>query len=234
MLDLTNHLLPYASFIAGISGSLHCVGMCGGLVTASCHNPKDVLIYQTGRLVGYSILGAMAFAFGSLLKEVFTLQSGVLTSGLILGLLFIYWGIQSYQGRKAEIPLPNFLRKIYQYSFRHLVSKESPFHSFFIGLISIMLPCGLVYGVLLAAVALGEFQYVMLSLLFFWLGTLPAMVAAPQVVKKILKPLKKRLPKVYALVFIFIGLTTIATRLYAYPWTQSASTTPEQKVHRCH
>lgn len=232
-MDLSNNILPVASFLAGLSGSLHCLGMCGGLVTASCSGGKDVLKYQVGRLLGYLILGSVAFVFGYVLKGVVTFAWAPLVSGLFLGVLFIYWGIRSFQGKKAEVPLPAFLRKVYQYTFRNYVSKAGYFRSFIVGLISIMLPCGLLYGLMVAALALGDYQHVVISLLFFWMGTLPAMVGAPQFIKKVMEPFRKNLPTAYAVLFIVIGVATIAGRLSAYS-PETKSTTSDKVERHCH
>lgn len=233
-MDLSTEFLPIASFIAGLSGSLHCVGMCGGLVTASCSGGKDVLKYQVGRLLGYAIIGSVAWFLGNAISGVISFQWGPLISGLFMGALFIYWGVQSYQGKKAELPLPGFLRSSYQFIFRNYVSKTHGLRSFVIGLISIMLPCGLIYGLIIAALALGNYEQMMLSLLFFWLGTLPAMIGAPQLVKKILDPMRKKLPKAYAVIFIVIGMATIVGRLNHLPQDSEVSSSIDGEIHKCH
>lgn len=236
MLDLSNEFLPVASFVAGLSGSLHCLGMCGGLVTASCNGGKDVLKYQLGRLLGYSVLGSIAWVMGYVLQGIVPFQWGPLISGLFMGGLFIFWGIQSYQGKKAELPLPRVLHRSYHFAFRKFATQASYWRSFIIGLISIMLPCGLIYGLIIAALALGNFEQVMVSLFFFWLGTLPAMLGAPQLVRKILDPLKQKLPKVYAVLFIVIGVVTVSGRLtHHLPEVLSGKAQPlDEKVHQCH
>jgi sulfite exporter TauE/SafE len=202
--------------------------MCGGLVTASCAGGKDVLKYQVGRLLGYSLMGTSAYLLGYAMKGLISFSWAPFLSGIFLGTLFIYWGIQSYQGKKAELPLPGFLRKTYQYLFRNFALKAGSFRSFFVGFISILLPCGLIYGLIISALALGEFRHVMISLFFFWLGTLPAMVGAPGIVRKVLEPMRKKLPVVYALVFIVIGVSTIAGRLGHLPQARA------EVEHHCH
>ena len=234
MSDLFNTFLPLASLVAGLSGSLHCLGMCGGLVTASCDGGKDVLKYQLGRLLGYLLLGNIAWLMGYALKGFFPFEWAVLLSSLVMGGLFIFWGIQSYQGKKAELPLPTIFRRSYQFAFRKFVQNTSCFRSFVIGFISLLLPCGLIYGFIVTALALGSYKELLVSLLFFWLGTLPAMLGAPQVVKKILTPMKKKLPKVYAVIFIVIGLVTIGGRLNHFQGKFRTETSHEAQKHLCH
>ncbi len=234
-MDLSSDFIPFASLIAGLTGSLHCVGMCGGLVAASCNGGKDVLKYQMGRLLGYTILGTLAFLVGDAVKSVIPTHWVPIISGLFLGILFIYWGVQSYLGKKAELPLPQFLHHSYRYLFRNFVGKSGRFRAFVTGLLSLMLPCGLIYGIVIAATALGEYHQVMLSLFFFWLGTLPAMIGAPHIVKKILNPLREKLPKIYATVFIVVGVATIAGRLQLItPANSQGEQLKEAKIHHCH
>lgn len=208
--------------------------MCGGLVTASCGGGKDILNYQIGRLVGYLLLGTFAFAAGYVLRGVVSFHWAPLISGVFMGVVFIFWGIRSFNGRRAELPLPKFLGKSYQYLYRRFVTRAGAFRSFIIGLLSILLPCGLIYGLIIAALAVGEYQQVMTSLFFFWLGTLPAMLGAPHLVRKFLAPLKAKLPKAYAIIFIVVGVATIAGRLNHLPASSEVDRTSDGKIQRCH
>jgi uncharacterized protein len=206
--------LPWVSFIAGVGGSLHCVGMCGGLTTASCEKSSDVFRYQLGRLVGYLMLGTLAGWLGSFLDFRSFPFYFSLVPAFLIGFLFIYWGIQNYHGKKAELPAPRFLRTIYTHLWFKLVHKNQTFsRSFIVGFISILLPCGLLYGVVLGTVALENISMALVSMFFFWLGTVPSMIAAPGIIQKVLRPLKSKLPKTYALTLILIGVMTISSRI---------------------
>jgi len=234
------NFLPWVSFVAGIGGSLHCVGMCGGLVTASCANTTDVTKYQVGRLLGYLILGSAAGLIGNMAGGIFSFRYASLVSAIIMGSVFIYWGVQNLMGKRAEIPVPKIFRSTYQWLWKHLVKSNSSFaRSFFIGLISIMLPCGLLYGIVLSTLAINHFSDIFVSLLFFWLGTLPAMIMAPALVQKVLRPFKAQMPKLYAFSLIIIGLLTIGQRLQFPHQDAHASSAPVHSsstnpAHRCH
>lgn len=205
---------PFVALLAGLGGSLHCVGMCGGLVTASCQNKTDVTRYQIGRLLGYALVGAIGGFIGSFLNIQNISPAVSLISGLTIGALFIFWGLKSFRGKKAELPLPKFLAKFYFYLYQRLVIKNKKFSkSFFTGLISILLPCGLLYGVIIGAIAIKNPLIGMLSMLFFWLGTLPAMVLVPTIFQKIIGPLQSKIPKTYAIGLMMIGLVTISVRV---------------------
>ncbi len=209
--------LPWVSFIAGLGGSLHCAGMCGGLVTASCEKSGDVFRYQFGRLIGYLILGGVAGGLGQFLsvKNAHPLFS--LVPAIFIGVLFIYWGIQNLYGKKAELPGARFLGGLYSKLWPLFVQKNRNFtKSFFIGLISIFLPCGLLYGVVLGTVAFQHIHEVFFAMFFFWLGTVPSMVVAPHLIQRIIRPLKSKLPKTFAISLIAIGVLTVSFRVVRF------------------
>lgn len=214
LLGDVKNFIPWVSFLAGLGGSLHCVGMCGGLVTATCERSHDVMRYQVGRLIGYLALGAFAGILGSFLHWKTLPAYASVIPALMIGGLFIFWGIQNLRGKKAELPVPKFFSKIYTKLWMMFVQKNKNFtKAFFTGLISIMLPCGLLYGVVLGTVALQHTTLALTSMFFFWLGTVPSMVVAPGIIQKFLKPLKSKLPKTYAISLLTIGIMTITFRL---------------------
>ncbi|MBY0415427.1 MAG: sulfite exporter TauE/SafE family protein [Bdellovibrionales bacterium] len=239
MSDLFNNFqnfFPWVSFVAGLGGSLHCVGMCGGLVTASCEKNSDVIRYQLGRLGGYLALGIAGGFIGSLIK--FETKSPLLTviPGLIIGLSFFYWGIQNWRGKKAEIQLPRFMGKFYSFLWKKLVFKNMNFSkALFTGMISIFLPCGLLYGIVLSTLALAHPIMALFSMFFFWLGTLPSMILAPSLFQKLLAPIKNKIPKTYAISLIAIGLLTVSFRVIKFQELNRIA--PETKVvheMKCH
>lgn len=230
------NFFPWVAFIAGLGGSLHCVGMCGGLVTASCDKNKDIIRYQLGRLLGYLALGLFAGYLGSLVK--FESQSPIITiiPGLFIGLLFLYWGIQNWRGKKAELPMPKFMSHFYSFLWKKLVYKNMSFSkSFFTGLISIFLPCGLLYGVVLGGVAVQHPLMALISMFFFWLGTVPSMILAPHVLRKILDPLKTKIPRTYGATLILMGVLTVSFRVVTYYDLHSKAKTKNTTQERmCH
>jgi sulfite exporter TauE/SafE len=199
--------------MAGLAGSLHCIGMCGGLVTASTKTTSDVALYQVGRLLGYLILGVVMGSVGSLFKLNTIHPSLNYLPAFFIGAMFIVWGLASLWGKRLHLPLPRFLQKLYQRSWMNVVNLESSgLRSFSTGLITLFLPCGLLYGVILSSLALQSPLLSTLSMLFFWIGTLPSMMLAPKVVQKILTPLRTHRPKVYAISLMLLGVLTIGWR----------------------
>lgn len=212
------NFFPWVAFLAGLGGSLHCVGMCGGLVTNSCSQSKDVIKYQMGRLTGYLFVGLMAGMVGHSIANAITSPLLNLIPGLIIGFLFLFWGIQNFLGKKAELPMPAFMGTFYGFLWRHLIFKKRQYFSkaFFTGLISIFLPCGLLYGIALGAMASQHPLLAIGSMFTFWLGTIPSMALAPALFHKIISPFKSKLPKTYAISLIMIGLMTVSYRVIKF------------------
>ena len=231
--DFTTYL-PWVSFLAGIGGSLHCAGMCGGLVTASCGRSRDVIGYQFGRLGGYLGLGFFSGALGSFLSLKNLPGYLSIIPPLIMGLVFIFWGFQNFKGIRAELPVPGMLRKIYTSLWIKLVrDNKNVSQSFFTGFISILLPCGLLYGVVLGTVTLQNTTHALSSMFFFWLGTVPSMIVAPKIIQRFLRPLKNKLPKTYAISLMAIGLMTITFRVMKV-YDHKNDLKSQSQVHKCH
>lgn len=223
------------SLVAGFGGSLHCVGMCGGLVTATCDKINDILRYQLGRLTGYLLLGVSAGVLGNFLSFKDYPAGFSLIPAVIMGMIFIYMGVRKFKNKKAEVRLPSFMKAFYFILWNRFVkSNKGMLRSFFVGLISIMLPCGLLYGVALGTVALQSLSLSIVSVFFFWLGTLPSMVMAPEIFRKIIRPLSSKLPKTSAVGLMIIGLITISLRVMKLEDKTNSQATNTPKQHKCH
>lgn len=207
-------LVPLSAFLLGIGGSLHCVGMCGGLVVASTNNKTGVVVYQLGRLLGYMVLATIAAIIGTQLNNYSTILG--LIGSIALGGFFILWGVQTWRKKPLELKLPHQIQKLiskaWSWSFR--LPRTSSIKSFVTGSLSLFLPCGLLWGALFGLILLNRPESLALGIFAFWLGTLPAMLFAPQVVQKILGPLTLNSPILLSLVFIGIGLGTVGWRFF--------------------
>lgn len=220
------YLLPWVAFMAGLGGSVHCVAMCGGLVSACAPSKKSILTYQFGRLLGYSILAILGGVIGEFLQLRLNTGSLSIIPALTIGLLLIFFGMQSLRGKSVHVKLPRFIESTHKNLWKKamiIFKDQHSAKSFSVGLLSIMLPCGLLYGVVIALSALQNPLLSFLMMFFFWLGTLPAMGVAPTLFKKIISPLLSKTPKAGAMLLITIGLATISYRVYAL-----------YQVHSCH
>ena len=172
-----------AVFFAGLLGGVHCLGMCGsivGILTAQL--PKQGsrwhfhLSYNIGRIASYTLAGAVVGVIGQagfLLRDVVPVQHLLFAlSSLMLVALGLYIaGIWSMVRRIEQAG--SMLWQHIQPLTRRLFPISTPTRALLLGTLWGWLPCGLVYSVLVTALASGHAQSGALIMLAFGLGTLP-------------------------------------------------------------
>jgi sulfite exporter TauE/SafE len=174
----------YPAFLIGLLGSLHCIGMCGPIaLTVGVQSGKaplrkagNLLLYNLGRVVTYAflglVLGALGFGFKVAgLQQTLSIAIGV---GLII---YAFWPSLIHRlEQKTSHPLykaNQWLKK----SLGSLLKSNKGHKTFFIGLLNGLLPCGLVYFAVAAAVAVGSPTDGMWFMMVFGAGTIPLLMA---------------------------------------------------------
>jgi sulfite exporter TauE/SafE len=175
------------AFLVGLLGGGHCVGMCGGIVGAVTMSlpkarPKTpfFLAYNLGRILSYTAAGVLAGLVGAssfFLEHVLPIEkllyglSSVMLIVLGLYLAGIWRGV-TYLEQVGSV----LWKKLQPYSKRFLPVRSIK-QALALGALWGWLPCGLVYSVLVAALATGSALGGGLLMLAFGLGTLPALLA---------------------------------------------------------
>jgi sulfite exporter TauE/SafE len=175
-----------SAFLVGLLGGGHCVGMCGGIVGAvSMHLPQSkskapfLLSYNAGRILSYTFAGAIAGLVGAssfFLEHVLPIQhvlygiSSLMLIALGLYLADIWHVVTHLEGAGKGI-----WKTLQPYSKRYIPAQNIK-QAFFLGSLWGWLPCGLVYSVLIAAIATGSAINGGLLMLAFGLGTLPTLL----------------------------------------------------------
>jgi len=178
-----------SAFIVGLLGGVHCVGMCGGIVTAlSLGLPEGqraarwryLLAYNLARVSSYTIAGALFGGVGWLashwsgLHQVQIVLQGVAALFMIaLGLYLAGW----WQGLAQVENIGGRLWTHLEPLGRRFLPVRTPARAFLLGMIWGWLPCGLVYSVLVWSISTADPLYGAALLLSFGLGTLPNLLA---------------------------------------------------------
>lgn len=176
-----------SAFLVGLLGGGHCVGMCGGIVgavtmTLPGQQPRlpYLLAYNGGRIASYTLAGVLAGLLGAsgfFLQHVLPVQQILyaLASLMLvaLGLYLAGW----WQGVLLLEKAGSLLWRRLQPLSKQLLPLRAPPQAFALGLLWGWLPCGLVYSVLVAALASGSALNGGLLMLAFGLGTLPTLLA---------------------------------------------------------
>lgn len=175
----------WSAFLVAMLGGGHCIGMCGGLMMAvgmQLPQPKwlYLLTYNLGRISSYALAGALVGSLGqasSVLEFILPIQQILfLLSSLMLLMLGLYianlWhGLLLIEklGGRLWVRVEPWARKLLP--IQHLPQ------AFFAGMLWGWLPCGLVYSVLIGALASGSAQNGAIMMLMFGLGTLPMLIS---------------------------------------------------------
>ena len=176
-------LVP-ALFLVGLASGAHCVGMCGGIVTAfSAPQPllpaaalwRRQLAFNAGRLSSYAAAGALAGLLGAGAYAVGAAPAQQLLQGAA-SLMLILVGLYLAGASSAAAWLERLGAPLWRRLQPMAVRLRA--HSFAAGVVWGWLPCGLVYGALATAAAAGSPASGAAAMASFGLGTLPWLLGA--------------------------------------------------------
>lgn len=173
------------AFMTGLFGSAHCIGMCGGIVTALSltadgqnSGPAFHLLYNLGRTMTYALIGLIVGWLGSALAMTGSFQQISLVLLIGSDILVILIGLGS-AGLFARL---NIMALEFSGPVRYLsravkgLRKYPPALSALpLGLLFGFLPCGLVYAMAIAAAGTAASISGAMTMIAFGIGTMPAL-----------------------------------------------------------
>lgn len=190
-------------FLVGLAGSVHCIGMCGGIVGAlSAGAPRRtipivpaggtgalvqadsgvarVLAYNAGRIGSYMVAGALAAGLvngaASLARVAAWQGIAYLLANVMLVTLGLYL-MDAWRGLAYVEQAGKVLWRRVQPLMQPLLPMDSLPKAFALGGLWGWVPCGMVYSVLLTALLSGSAAGGAAVMLAFGLGTLPMLLA---------------------------------------------------------
>lgn len=229
-----------AVFFVGLLGGVHCLGMCGsivGIMTSQLPKPSLSsaavrwpfhLAYNGGRLASYAAAGALVGAVGQaglLLRDQAPVQHLLFAlSSLMLIALGLYLAGSGALVRRVERLGGGLWRRI-QPLTKRLLPVRTPLHALLLGGLWGWMPCGLVYSVLLTALASGSAQDGAAIMLAFGLGTLPNLLAIGlfwERIRGLVQSPRVRLTAGLMVAgFGVYGLIKVGYTFYSYGWSGS-------------
>jgi len=164
-----------AAFVLGLSGSGHCLSMCGPLVLyVSAPRVRSQIAYHAGRVTFYAALGAVAGATGAVVAAPVWRNALAIATGLAL--LCVPWTAAAWPKLRGVGWLTRSMSRgvgaATGWTRRHHLGGPVVF-----GAINGLLPCGWLYVALAAAAGLAEPSASTRFMVAFGLGTVPALVA---------------------------------------------------------
>ena len=160
--------LLLAATLAGVVGSPHCLGMCGGLAVAASGRPTQGLAWSAGRLSSYGALGATAGVIGG------SIPGPPWLSSAIAALFLVLFSLRLAGLRGPSFPAIPGLSRI----GARLLKRSDLMGRYLFGIVTGLLPCGLVYSALALPLSSGQASSGALLMVGFGLGTVPTLAAA--------------------------------------------------------
>jgi hypothetical protein len=185
-------LLP-AMFLMGLASGVHCVGMCGGIVTAFSRRRlipirpaaqgapwARQLAFNAGRISTYAAAGALAGSIGAAAYAAGALpaQQALQTA---MSLVLVVVGLNLLGATRLLAPLERVGMPLWsrlQPLAARLTGAVSLPRAYAAGLLWGWLPCAMVYAALAAAAFAGDAARGAAAMAAFGLGTLPFLLAA--------------------------------------------------------
>lgn len=197
-------------FLVGMLTSIHCVGMCGGIMLTQSIAKDDSLnekknkfttlmpaaLYNAGRVTSYTIIGGIIGALGSVLALSINVKAGL---QIFAGVFMIVMGLNMAgfsMFRKFNIKLPWSSCKV----------KNKPKAPFLVGMLNGLMPCGPLQTMQLYALGTGSAFAGALSMFLFSLGTVPLMLVFGAISGFLSRGYTKQLLKFSGFLVIVLGV----------------------------
>ena len=167
-------------FLLGTFSSLHCIGMCGPLALALPvqHLPFwqqgfAALAHNLGRIIMYALFGVL-FGLAGRSLQLAGFQQWL---SIISGSVILFFIINYYLLRKSWQPAFTVkLNQNVQQLMIRLLHTKTVKTFFLFGMVNGLLPCGMVYVALAAALNFGSIESSVAFMSSFGTGTLPFML----------------------------------------------------------
>ena len=242
--------LIFAAFIAGILGSIHCIGMCGGIACSVGYaNGKDAnaeqeitfvnhtsatknisnsssssfmntLKFNFGRIVTYSLLGALFASVGHHIIHLSDSRTILSYFRYFSALLIALIGFKYLFGLKIIDRIEKGGYVLWSWLKTKLGINKYLSHSSMIplGMVWGLLPCGLIYTMLISASSAGTVWGGSLIMFAFGVGTLPAMLSISSITNTFKEAANNRwLKTVFGIGLLLLALLLVVLELNTLP-----------------
>ena len=233
-------LLLITAISLGLASSFHCLGMCGpiALILPIGKRSKTgkvfgLLAYNFGRVITYSFLGLLIGLFGEGLRFAGISQ----TISIVLGVGLLLYVLLS----KKFIKLNFYQRYFFKFNngvkakLSRMLNKQSNTALFITGLLNGLIPCGVVFIALQAALLQSSLVNSMLFMFVFGLGTVPMMFSISYLSNSFSKVLKLKINKVMPVLTIVVALLLIVRGLNLdIPYISPSYNEQQNEMSCCH
>jgi uncharacterized protein len=228
----------------GFLGSFHCIGMCGPIALSlpipahkSFSRLINILFYNFGRVITYSLLGAIfgligqSFLLFGFQQYLSVIMGIIILLAVVLSYLPFYKGKLSSKLYAQMAMLKNVLASLFK--------KKGLYSVFGIGLLNGLLPCGLVYMAMAGSLATGSYLNGAFFMGVFGLSTIPVMLSLSLIGNVISLQFRKNIQKAVPFILSAMALLLILRGLnLGIPYISPKLNTSQQINHtqsiECH
>ena len=237
-----------AALLAGLAGSGHCIGMCGGIAGAlAMRRPQAgfstklgyALAYNLSRITSYALAGALAGLLGRTLLAAVDVKPMSIAFRVVAGAIMIAAAMQLVFGWRLLGPLESagsgLWRRVAPWAGKRGQSSGIG-GAIGLGLAWGWLPCGMTYSMLLLSATTASVPMGAAVMLAFGVGTLPSMVTATVAFERIARALSSRatLRNVAGALLLAFGLYTAGSALAKLRPAPPAVEQPQGHEHMHH
>jgi sulfite exporter TauE/SafE len=237
-----------AALLAGLAGSGHCIGMCGGIAGAlAMRRPQAgfstklgyALAYNLSRITSYALAGALAGLLGRTLLAAVDVKPMSIAFRVVAGAIMIAAALQLVFGWRLLGPLESagsgLWRRVAPWAGRRGQSSGIG-GAIGLGLAWGWLPCGMTYSMLLLSATTASVAMGAAVMLAFGVGTLPSMVTATVAFERIARALSSRatLRNVAGALLLAFGLYTAGSALAKLRPAPPAAEQQQEHEHMHH
>ena len=228
-------LLPV--FVVGLAGSVHCAGMCGGIVGAlsatatpapvrtvipltipAASALPHVLSYNAGRIASYMLAGALAGGLAGGAGGLVPLASAQLGFYWLANLMLVALGLYLMNAWHGLAILERGGGVLWRRAqpaiaplMKTLMPANQPHKAFALGALWGWLPCGMVYSTLATAMLSGSAPNGAAVMLAFGLGTLPMLTGFGLLGARVQRAMRRRHVRIgCGLLVLAFGVTGLA------------------------
>ena len=188
-------------FVTGLLTSIHCVSMCGAIGIFASNESNTVrsfkrpLLYNAGRVLSYTLIGAVvgfvgkAFSVNATLRGIVILFAAVLMLLMALSMLGLF-----------RFSLPRFFT---------IQTNGRRNGAFVIGLLNGLMPCGPLQAMQIYALSTGSVWKGALSMALFALGTVPLMLLSGAALNFSKGKAKAALGKIASVLMVILSLSML-------------------------
>ena len=199
------------SFLLGLAGSFHCIGMCGPIAmalpldrTSTIAQVLGLSAYNLGRIFTYSLLGLLFGFIGFSLSIYRIFQILSIIFGIIL--ILLAWKktwIKYFEWRTS--PVYGFVMR----KMSVLLQSKNVSSFFLMGMLNGLLPCGMIFIGLASSLLTPNFWGSGMAMFAFGLGTVPGMFAVGFLAQKMGSTFRLRMNQIYPYLMTLIGVMVI-------------------------